>query len=132
MIEGWSNIVQQVVTASRERGLQFPIVLGVVTQNGSLYAVRYDRAGAEVRGKILADHAEQDGRILPANIMVTDMASEVLRARIASSFAELERTRSFCRFLTFAGSPFRLARKIRSCSLRTLRSTAGQSMLDQL
>jgi hypothetical protein len=34
--------------------------------------------------------------------------------------------------LTFAGSPFWLARKIRSCSLRTLRSTAGQSMLDQL
>ena len=52
--------------------------------------------------------------------------------RIASSFAELDRTRSFCRFLTFAGSPFWLARKIRSCSLRTLRSAAGQSMLDQL
>jgi hypothetical protein len=52
--------------------------------------------------------------------------------RIASSFAELERTRSFLKVLDLAGSPFWLVRKIRSCSLRTLRSTPGQSMLDQL
>jgi len=50
--------------------------------------------------------------------------------RIASSFADRERTSSFWRFFTFPKSPSFAARKIRSCSRRTASAATAQSMPD--
>jgi hypothetical protein len=50
--------------------------------------------------------------------------------RIASSFADRERTSSFCRFFTRAPSPAFAARKIRSWRRRTTASAAVQSTSD--
>src|SRR5688572_5137663 len=50
--------------------------------------------------------------------------------RIASSFADRERTSSFCRFFTRAPSPAFAARKIRFWMRRTTASAAAQSTSD--
>lgn len=65
-----------------ERGFELPFTMTAVSLNGTVIVVRYSQVGDALRSDVLAEHAEEPGFVMPANLLIADGAGEAARVQL--------------------------------------------------
>ena len=73
------EITKQSVDICWDRGMVPPLIMAIISPNGSVLVMRYERIDGAIVANEIAENVEPPGYKLPINIIVTDQKGETAR-----------------------------------------------------